>query len=214
MKRNTNGGLYVGLLLILVGIVFLLDLNGILPDDMMSEYVNFIVAFLCLVGFVNSKKLITLMGATFFITNGAIILADRYIDAWIYLSGIMLIPAMMFLVAFVVRKNIGYLIPGAMLSSWGMYMLLMIAGVFSGFTTIIGMGFIFTAIGFLVIFIYVQEMWAGVPSFVIGVIGIIVATLGFGETARFILFNVLTIAAIVLGLLLVIRSMFKNKEID
>lgn len=212
MRRDTNWGLYIGLLLVLIGVLFFLDLNGILPGELFSEYVNLVIGVVLLVGYFRTKSMGVLMPSIFFITNGVLMLCDNYVYGFNYIAGIFLIPGFMLLVAFMARKMIGYLIPGALLVSWGIYVFLISAGVFESFTTMSGMSFIFTAIGFLIIFLYEQKIWAGIPALVIGVIGIIIVTLGFGPEARHILFNVTSIGVIVIGLLLILRSLFKPKH--
>ena len=102
--------------------------------------------------------------------------------------------------------------PGAILTSWGIFILLITADVLNGFSMIVGMGFIFTALGFLVIFLYDREAWSGIPSLVLGIIGIIMITLGLGEVSRLILFNFTAIAVVLIGLILIVRSFIKPKE--
>lgn len=212
MNKSTNWGLYTGILLVLIGIIFFLDLNGILPEQSLSEYLNLIIGIVLLIAYIRQKRLSTLMFATFFIANGLLLLLDSYIPEFIYFSGMLLIPGIMFLVAFIVRKHIGYLVPGAMLSSWGVYIILLITDVIYGFTMTIGMGFVFTAIGFLVIFIFESQPWVGLPSLILGIIGIVIVTLGLGEAARHILFNLTSIGVVVIGLALILKSLFKNNQ--
>lgn len=212
MKKDNNIGLYIGLLLVLGGIVCFLDLNGLLPGELFSQYINLIIGVVVLVAYFRSKKLSILMIASFFILNGILLILDKLIFGWNYLAGVFLIPGLMLLIAFLVKKFIAYLVPGALLTSWGIFVLLITANVFNGFTMTVGMGFIFTAIGFLIIFLYEQEAWAGIPALVLSVIGVVMITLGLGEVSRLILFNITAIIVVLIGLILIVRSFMKNKE--
>lgn len=116
------------------------------------------------------------------------------------------------MVAFIAKKFLAYLVPGAILTLWGIFILLITADVLNGFSMIVGMGFIFTALGFLVIFLYDREVWSGIPSLVLGIIGMIMITLGLGEVSRLILFNFTAIVVILIGLILIVRSFIKPKE--
>lgn len=214
MKKSANAGLYLGILLVLVGIIFFLDLNQLLPEQAVSQYINFILGILCFVAYLRQKRMSLLMVATFFIGNGLLITLDQRLDAFVYFAGLLLIPGLMFIVAFVVKKALGYLIPGAMLISWGIYVMLLMTDVLNGFTMTVGMAFIFTAIGFLAIFLFEPEMWAGIPSLIMGVIGIVIVTLGLGEGARHILFNITCIGVVIIGLMLIVRSLLHHHKGD
>lgn len=209
MKKN-NASLYFGLLLVLFGSVFFLDLNGLLPDRFYSEYINIILGVMAVVAFLKTKKLWVLMMGTFFLANGGIILLGSYMPGPTYLSAIMLIPGLMFFVAAIARKTSMFLIPGAMLTSWGVYVLMITAGVFTGFSLIMGMFFIFTALGFFIIFLYEQAIWAGIPSLVMGVIGILIITIGMGPVARNVLLQIVAIAVVVIGLGMIVRGFIKK----
>lgn len=211
MKKDNNIGLYIGLLLVLGGIVCFLDLNGLLPGELFSQYINLIIGVVILVAYFRNKKLSILMVASFFILNGILLVIDKFIYGWNYMAGVFLIPGIMLLIAFLVKKFIAYLVPGALLTAWGIFVLLITAGVFNGFTMTVGMGFLFTALGFLIIFLYEQEAWAGIPSLILGIIGAMMITLGLGEVSRLILFNVTAIIVVLIGLILIVRSFIKPK---
>lgn len=212
MRKNNNVGLYIGLLLVLGGIVCFLDLNGLLPGGLFSEYINLIIGAVILIGYIRSKKLSRLMVASFFIFNGILLILDQFIYGWNYLAGVFLIPGLMFMVAFLAKKALAYLIPGSLLTSWGTFVLLLTAGVLRGFSMITGMAFVFTALAFFIIFLYESEPWSGIPALILGSIGIVIITLGLGEVARLILFNVTAIVVILAGLILIARSFIKSKE--
>ena len=211
MKKDNNIGLYIGLLLVLGGIVAFLDLNNLLPGDFLSEYLNLILGVVVLVAYLKIKKLPILIVSSFFIFNGILLIIDRFVYGWNYLSGIWIIPGLMCMVAFIVKRYLRFLIPGALLTSWGIYIFLITAHVISGFTMILGMGFIFTALAFFMIFLYDQQVWCGIPSLVFTIVGIIIVTLGLGEVARAILFNITAMAVIIIGLILIARSFIKSK---
>lgn len=211
MKRENNIGLYIGLLLVLGGIVCFLDLNGLLPNELFSQYINLVIGIVILVAYFRNKKFYMLMVASFFIFNGILLVIDKYVYGWNYLAGILLIPGLMFMVAFLTKKLLGYLIPGALLSSWGIFVILITADVLNGFNMITGMGFVFTALAFFIIFLYDQEAWAGIPALVLGIIGMIIVTLGLGEVARLILFNITAIGVVLIGLILIARSFIRSK---
>lgn len=212
MRKESNIGLYIGLLLVLGGIVCFLDLNGLLPGELFSQYINLIIGVVIFVAYLRNKKFYILMISSFFVFNGLLLILDKWVSGWNYLAGVFLIPGLMFMVAFRVKKFLAYLVPGALLTSWGIFILLITADVLNGFSTIVGMGFIFTALGFLVIFLYDREVWSGIPSLVLGIIGMIMITLGLGEVSRLILFNFTAIAVVLIGLILIVRSFIKPKE--
>lgn len=212
MRKDNNVGLYIGLLLVLSGIVCFLDLNGLLPGGLFSEYINLIIGAVILIGYTRNKKLYTLMTASFFIFNGVLLILDKFTYGWNYLSGVFLIPGLMFMVAFLAKKALVYLIPGALLTSWGTFVFLITADVLNGFTMITGMGFVFTALAFFIIFLFDQEVWSAIPALILGIIGVVIITLGLGETARLILFNITAIAVVLAGLILIARSFIRSKE--
>lgn len=214
MKKDNNIGLYIGLLLVLGGIVAFLDLNNLLPGGFFSEYLNLILGIVILVAYLKTKKLPILMVSSFFVFNGILLIIDKLIYGWNYLSGILIIPGLMCIVAFIVKRYLRFLIPGALLTSWGIYILLITAHVISGFAMTLGMGFIFTALAFLIIFLYDQEVWCGIPSLVFTIVGIIIVTLGLGEIARMLLFNITAIVVVIVGLILIVRSFIKPKTTD
>lgn len=214
MKKDNNVGLYVGLLLVLGGIVAFLDLNNLLPGGFFSEYLNLILGIIVLVAYLKTKKLPILMVSSFFVFNGILLIIDKLMYGWNYLSGIFIIPGLMCIVAFIVKRYLRFLIPGALLTSWGIYILLITAQVISGFTMTLGMGFIFTALAFFIIFLYDQEVWCGIPSLVFTIVGIIIVTLGLGEIARIILFNITAVLVIIVGLILIVRSFIRPKTTD
>lgn len=212
MKRENNVGLYIGLLLVLSGIVAFLDLNGLLPREYLSDYISLIIGVVIFVAYFRNKRFSTLMVASFFIFNGILLIADKYIQGWNYFSGVFIIPGLMFMVAFIVKRMSSFLIPGALLTSWGIFIFLISADVISGFSMILGMGFVFTALAFFIIFLIEQEVWAGIPSLVLGIVGIIIITMGLGEVARLILFNITAIIVVLIGLILIARSFIKTKK--
>ena len=207
MRKESNIGLYIGLLLVLGGIVCFLDLNGLLPGELFSQYINLIIGTVIFVAYLRNKKFYVLMISSFFVFNGLLLILDKWLIGWNYLAGVFLIPGLMFMVAFIAKKFLAYLVPGAILTSWGIFILLITADVLNGFSMIVGMGFIFT-----VIFLYDREAWSGIPSLVLGIIGIIMITLGLGEVSRLILFNFTAIAVVLIGLILIVRSFIKPKE--
>ena len=211
MNQGKNIGLYIGLLLVLGGIVGFLDLNGLLPGDSFSQYINLIVGGAILIAYLKNRRFYMLMIASFFIFNGLLLLLDEWLMGWNYLCGVFLIPGLMFLVAFSVKKYFIYLVPGTFLTSWGIFVLLITTHILNGFFVIIGMGFLFTALSFLVIFFYNREIWLSIPLLIFGTIGFLILTLGLDYVTRLILFNFIAIAVILLGLVLIIRSIIKSK---
>ena len=211
MKQEKNIGLYIGLLLVLGGIVGFLDLNGLLPGDLFSQYINLVIGLVILVVYLRSRKFYMLMISSFFILNGLLLLLDEWMIGWNYLSGVFLIPGLMFIVAFSVKRFLAYLIPGTLLTSWGIFVLLITAHILNGFFVIVGMGFLFTALSFLIIFLYNREIWTGIPLLIFGIIGVAILTLGLDGLTRLILFNFIAIAVILIGLILIIRSFIKTK---
>lgn len=212
VRKDNNVGLYVGLLLVLGGIVAFLDLNGLLPTKFLSQYVSLIMGIALFIAFLRTQKFSVLMTSSFFVFNGILLLVDQYVQGWNYFTGIFIIPGLMFMVAFIAKRVIGYLIPGALLTSWGIFLLLITADVISGFSMIMGMGFIFTALAFFLIFLYDQEAWAGVPSLVLSIVGVIIITMGLGEVARLVLFNMTAVSVVLIGLVLIGRSFLKGKK--
>ena len=212
MKRENNIGLYIGLLLVLSGIVAFLDLNGLLPREYLSDYISLIIGVVVFIAYLRCKRFSALMVASFFIFNGILLIVDKYVQGWNYFSGIFIIPGLMFMVAFIVKRMSAFLIPGALLSSWGIFVLLISANIISGFSMILGMGFVFTALAFFIIFLIEQEVWAGIPSLVLGIVGVVIITMGLGEVARLVLFNITAILVVLIGLILIARSFIKTKK--
>ncbi|MGL4736423.1 MAG: hypothetical protein ACRCW2_03105 [Cellulosilyticaceae bacterium] len=212
MKKN-NASLYVGLLLILFGGAFLLDLNGLLPDRFYSEYINLILGAIGVIFFFRTKKSWILAVGVFFLTNGALIWLDHYLPGWNYLAALALFPGVICLTVSLVKRSTMFLIPGAMLTSWGLYILLITARILTGFSVIMGMFFVFTALGFLIIFLCEQEAWAGIPALVMALIGLVIVTIGMGPVARNMLLQIAAVAVVVIGIALVISGMMhKPKE--
>ena len=119
MRKESNIGLYIGLLLVLGGIVCFLDLNGLLPGELFSQYINLIIGTVIFVAYLRNKKFYVLMISSFFIFNGLLLILDKWLIGWNYLAGVFLIPGLMFMVAFIAKKFLAYLVPGALLTSWG-----------------------------------------------------------------------------------------------
>lgn len=212
MKKN-NTSLYVGILLILFGAAFLLDLNGLLPDRFYNEYINIILGIVAVTAYLRTKKTWALVLGAFFLTHGSLVWLGRCLPGWTYLSGIALFPGVIFLVLALVKRQTMFLVPGAMLTSWGIYILLITAKVLTGFSVIMGMFFVFTAIGFLIIFLYEQEAWAGIPALVMALIGIVIVTIGMGPVARNVLLQVAAVAVLVVGVGLVVKGLtHKSKD--
>ena len=61
MRKENNIGLYIGLLLVLGGIVCFLDLNGLLPGELFSQYINLIIGVVIFVAYLRNKKFYILM---------------------------------------------------------------------------------------------------------------------------------------------------------
>lgn len=210
MNKNTR--LYLGIFMILVGVVFLLDLNGVLPRSFFGEYVNIILAVGIFAIYLRSRKFYVLMWASFFAFNGILIIVDGFIPGYNYWSGAFLLPGLMLLVAFIAKQSIGYLIPGSLLTCWGIYLFLITAYVLTGFTIVLGTFFIFTGIAFLIIFFYDDASWAAIPSIILGGFGVFVAAIGFGPIARNTLFQMISIAIIVIGVMLILKSLLHRKK--
>ena len=212
MNRSTNWGLYAGVLLVVVGIAFFLDINGILPQQAWGQYLNFVIGIIILIFYWRTKRLSTLMVATFFVANGLLIAIDNRVDAFIYFSGVLVIPGIMFCVAYVARRKVGYLIPGALLSSWGIYTALLTGGVFQSFLMGTGMLFVFTGLAFLVIALFDPHPWSLIPAGVMGIMGLMISAFGCDPTTRYLIFNGTCIGAIVLGIVLIIKNLYLNKH--
>ena len=54
MRKESNIGLYIGLLLVLGGIVCFLDLNGLLPGELFSQYINLIIGTVIFVAYLKN----------------------------------------------------------------------------------------------------------------------------------------------------------------
>lgn len=212
MNKDRNTSLYLGLFMILVGIVFMLDLNGLLPVSFIGEYINIIVAVAIFILYLKSRKFYILICATFFVFNGTLLIVDGFVPGYNHWSGIFLIPGLMLLVAFIGRQSVGYLIPGALLTCWGIYLFLITAGVLASFTVIVGMFFVFTGIAFLIVFFYEHTSWAAIPAVILGGFGVFVATMGLGPIARNTVFQVISILIIAVGVSLIFKSLFGRKK--
>lgn len=77
MRKESNIGLYIGLLLVLGGIVCFLDLNGLLPGELFSQYINLIIGTVIFVAYLRNKKFYVLMISSFFVFNGLLLILDK-----------------------------------------------------------------------------------------------------------------------------------------
>ena len=118
----------------------------------------------------------------------------------------------MLMVAYSVRKYSALLVPGAVITSLGVYLLLITAKVIWGFSWVLGMFFVFVAIGFLVIFICEQQVWAVITSSILGVVGIVIVTMGIGPVMRHWVFNTIAIGAAVVGGILILKNLLGDKS--
>lgn len=212
MDKKNNGGLYLGLTLIIMGIIFFLNLNGWLPHNFFGQYLNIILGILLLMLYFKTKRFSVLMVTTFFLTNGAMIILDNLLVGYNYLAAIFIIPGAMLLVAFWAKRNTIYVIPGAILFWWGIYILLITLGILSGFSVIIGAFFVLTGAGFLTIGLADDAKWAGIISLVLGGIGIVIIAMGFGPIMRNILYQVISVVLVVIGIIMIIRSKLIDKN--
>lgn len=212
MNKNSNISLYIGLVLVLLGIVFFLDLNNILPPNYSSQVVNIVAGIIILIMYFKNKKLYTLMFAAFFILNGLFLIVETILPGYNRLSAGLLIPGFMLMIAYGVKKDAVYLIPGAMMASMGVYILLITAGMIGGFSSIVGMFFIFCGISFFVIFICEKRGWAGLTGTILSGIGIIIILLGVGVLTGHLVSNMLALGAILFGGILIIKGFNKNRD--
>lgn len=211
MNKNGQSSLYLGVLLVLGGILFFLDINGLLPGGNLSVYINLILGAVMLGIYLKEKKLSELMGATFFITNGLCILLH---NTFVYngLVHLLIIPGIMFLVAYMKCKNIGYLCVGAFLSSWAAYFLSGSLGLMTGLFMALGMGMLANALAFLIIYSVTRRDWAKIATIVLFLCGLFVWSIDMGSAVRYMLLNIMTIGSIIVGLVMIVRALFKNKE--
>lgn len=212
MNRKTNVNLYMGLILVLVGMACFLDFNNILPPGYSSQVINIVAGVVIFVIFLKNKKLYTLMAASFFFLNGLLLILEPILPGYNRLSAGLLIPGVMLIIAYSLRKDIIYLIPGAVMASMGAYILLITMGVINGFSCVIGMFFVFLGIGFLVIFIGAQKGWAGLTGIILGAIGLLITLLGAGILTRHLVFNLIALGAILFGAILMIKELKTNKD--
>lgn len=212
MNKKSNVGLYTGLILVLIGVVFFLDLNNFLPTNYLSQVANLAIGVIIFVMYLNNKKLSSLMVGSFFLLNGGVLIIDRILPGYNYMAGLCLIPGLMFLIAYSVKKYSGYLIPGALLSSIGVYILLISARFIWGFGPVIGMFFIFMAIGFLIIFLSGSNNWAGIPSLIFGCIGVFIIAIGLGALMRHMVFNIVALGIVLIGVGIIIKHFMIDKH--
>lgn len=212
MNRKSHVNLYIGFILALVGIVFFLDLNNILPPNYLSQVVNIIAGIMLLIMYFKNKKLYTLMFASFFILNSLFLIIEPLLPGYNRLAAGLLIPGLMLVIAYMARKDTVYLIPGAVMASMGIYVLLITAGIISGFSSVMGMFFVFFGMSFLVIFIGERKGWAVLTGLILSGIGIMIALLGVGALTRHLVLNVLALGAIMFGAVLMIKELSKSKD--
>lgn len=212
VNKKSDIGLYIGMILVLLGIVFFLDLNMVLPSNSLSQLFNILVGVVLVVISLKKKKLSILMVGAFFFINGGILIIDQLLPGYNYLCAGLLIPGLMLMVAYSVRRYSALLVPGAVLTSLGIYLLLITAKVIWGFSWVLGMFFIFVAIGFLIIYICEQKIWAIITSSILGVLGVVIVTLGIGPVMRHWVFNSIAIGAVVVGGILILRNLLGDKS--
>lgn len=212
MERKNDRGLYLGLTLVVLGIVFFLDLNGWIPNNFFGQYVNIILGVILLVAYFKTKNFLVLMTTSFFLTNGIMIVLDSMLVGYNYLAAMFIIPGVMFLVAFWKKRSTIYIIPGAILFWWGIYILLVTVGVLSGYLTIIGGFFILTGAGFLTICLWDSAKWAGIISLALGIMGVLIIAMGLGPISRNILFQIISIALVIGGILIIVKAKLTERN--
>lgn len=212
MNKKSNMHLYIGLILVLIGTVFFLDLNNILPPNYATQVFNIIAGISILVIYFKNKKLYTLMLASFLLLNGLLLTVEPMLPGYNGISAGLLIPGFMLIIAYIARKDMVYLIPGAVMASLGSYILLITVGVISGFSSVTGMFFVFCGLSFLIIFLCERRGWAGLTGLILVGTGGLIALLGVGALTRHLIFNIIALGAILFGAILMIKGLIKNKD--
>jgi hypothetical protein len=206
MERKSNISAYLGALMILVGSVFLLELNGILPKTFIKEIFNIGLGLFLFILYAKNKRFYWVMLATFFTTNGCLHLLDSLLPGYNYWIGVFLIPGVMLLVAYMIQKKTPYLVPGSLLFFWGIYGLGITVGAFRSFTDVVGMFFIATAVAFMVMYMTLKQTWAMAVFIPIGILGLFIFILGLGPVVRNLLLQVVAIGVILAGFFLIIKQ--------
>ena len=84
MNKKSDIGLYIGMILVFLGIVFFLDLNMVLPSNSLSQLFNILVGGILVVISFKKKKLSILMVGAFFFINGGLLVIDQLLPGYNY----------------------------------------------------------------------------------------------------------------------------------
>ncbi|PHV70946.1 hypothetical protein CS063_07965 [Sporanaerobium hydrogeniformans] len=207
-KKNTL--LYIGLICILIGAVALLQLNGMLPTAYLSEIVNVVLAFVFLIIYIKRRDLILLLLGIFFAANGGMLIVGRMIGASTYLARFFFIPGSMLLGAYLAKKKSVLSIMGSLFTLWGLYFFFRDPMYIRGFSLSIGALFLFTALAFLLILILERQSWPLIPALVFGGSGVYSIAMTLSPLVKNMALQGMCIILIIVGVVFVIRSLFKQ----
>ncbi len=210
MSTKQNAILYTGLMCILVGVVFLLQLNGLLPEAYLSEIVNVILALVFLISYIRRRDLILLLIGSFFGANSAMLIIGRMLGASTYLARLFFIPGIMLLVAYIVKKKTALSILGSLFTLWGLYFFLRDPMYIRGFNLSVGALLLFTAIAFLLIWILERQSWPAIPALAFGGLGAYIVASGLSPVIKNMALQGVCILLIIIGVIFVIKSLFKE----
>ena len=104
-ENKKDSAFTVGLLMILIGAVSLLELNGKLPKSFLQEIVNIGIGSMFVVMYLKKRKFYLVMLGTFFLTNGGVHLIDALLIGYNYWTSIFIIPGVMLIVTYCIQKR-------------------------------------------------------------------------------------------------------------
>ncbi|MDF2613023.1 MAG: hypothetical protein K0S71_809 [Clostridia bacterium] len=205
--------LYIGISCILAGIVFLLDINNLLPNVFLGEYINILLGIIFSFVYIRNKNMITLMAAVFFFSNVSMLFAGRFLMTSSWTARVIFIPGVMLLAAYIYKRKSVILTIGSILTFWGIFLIIKDPAGIAGFHLSIGALMLFTVLAFMLIWIIERQSWPVLPILIFGAMGAYLIADELGTVARNIVLQMGCVILIIIGIIFVIKSLFK-KHLD
>lgn len=202
--------LYTGITCILLGVGFLLYIHGFLPNIFLTEYVNILIGIILFIVYFRNKSNFALLGGIFFFANVSMLFAGKLLDTSSLGARIIFIPGVMLLAAYIFKKNSVILTIGSILTFWGIFLIIKEPAGIVGFHFSIGSLMLFTVLAFILIGIIERQSWPVLPSLILGLMGSYLIIDELGIVAREIVLQIGCMLLIVIGIVFVIKSLFKK----
>lgn len=209
--NNKQGFLfYTGISCILLGVGFLLYMHNILPNIFLVEYINILIGIILFITYLKNKNMFALMGATFFFANAVMLFADKLLGISNLGARMVFIPGVILLVAYIFKKHSVILTVGSILTFWGIFLIIKEPAGIYGFRFSVGALMLFTVLAFILIGIIERQSWPILPSLILGTVGTYLIIDELQIAAREMVLQIGCALLIIIGVVFVIRSLFKK----